>query len=96
MVQWELPKAVALNGDAVTGSCSASGYPRPNVRVIIPAGCDYRQKNIHVGNYTSKVVFTMNVTKHCEQIYCLISNKAYSVLRTEKLLIVGKCAWQIG
>ena len=90
--QWILPKAVALNGSPVTGSCSASGYPRPNVRVIIPAGCDYQQNNVHVGNYTNKAVFTMNVTKHCEQIYCLASSKTYSVLRTEKLLIVGKCA----
>ena len=91
VIQWELPKAVGLNGVAITGSCSASGYPRPNVKVIIPAGCDYQQNNVHVGNYTNKAVFTMNVTKHCEQIYCLASSKTYSVLRTEKLLIVGKC-----
>ena len=88
--QWILPKAVALNGSPVTGSCSASGYPRPNVRVIIPAGCDYQQNNVHVGNYTNKAVFTMNVTKHCERIYCLATSKSYSVLRSNKLLIVGK------
>lgn len=91
VVQWELPKAVALNGDPVTASCSATGYPRPDVRVIIPK-CDYQQKVIHVGNHTSKAVFTMNITKNCEHIYCLISSKTYSVLRTNKLLIVGKCA----
>ena len=90
VVQWELPKAVALNGDAITGSCSASGNPRPNVRVIIPAGCDYEQSSFHVGNHTSKAVFIMNVTKHCEKIYCLISSKTYSFHRTEELLIVGK------
>ena len=96
VIQWELPKAVGLNGVAIIGSCSASGYPRPNVRVIIPAGCDYQQNNVHVGNYTNKAVFTMNVTKHCEQIYCLILSKSYSFLRAKKLLIVGKCTWQLG
>ena len=94
VIQWNIPRAVALNGDPVTGSCSASGYPRPNVRVIIPAGCDYQQSNVHIGNHTNKAVFTMNVTKNCKQIYCLVRSKTYSLLRRNKLLIVGECAWQ--
>ena len=89
VTHWDLPKAVALNGHAVTGSCSASGYPRPDVRVIIP-GCDYKQANVHVGKYTNEAVFTMNVTRNCEKIYCLISTETYSVLRTNKLFIVGE------
>ena len=91
IVQWELPKAVALHGDPITGSCSASGYPRPNVKLIIPTRCDYQQNNVHIGRYTNKAVFTMNVTKNCEQMYCLITSKTYSLLRTNKLLIVGEC-----
>lgn len=90
LIHWDLPKAVALNGGPVTGSCSASGYPRPNVDVIIP-GCDYKQTNIHVGKHTNEALFTMNVTGNCENIYCLISTKTYSILRTKKLLIVGEC-----
>lgn len=90
VTQWNLPKVVALNGDAVTGSCSASGYPRPNVRVIIP-GCNYQQASININKHTNKAVFTINnVTKNCEQIYCLITTKTSSVLRTKKLLIVGE------
>ena len=66
----DLPKAVvALNGDdPITGSCSASGYPRPDVKVIIPAGCDYQQNNVYISDHTSNAVFIMNVTKSCEQI----------------------------
>ena len=89
VIQWDLPKAVALNGYPVTASCGASGYPRPNVRVIIP-GCDYQQNNVHIGNYTNKAVFTMNVTKNCGRIYCLIMSRTYSILRTTSMLIVGK------
>jgi len=90
VIQWDLPRAVALNGDAVTGSCSASGYPRPNVTVIIP-GCDYQQKSVYINKHTNRAVFTINsITKNCEQIYCLISTKTSSVLRIKKLLIVGE------
>ena len=92
VIQWDLPKAVALNGDPITGSCSATGYPRPDVRVIIPR-CDYQQNNIHIGNHTNKAVFTINVSKNCEQIYCLIRSKTYNLLRRNTLLIVGECAW---
>ena len=94
VIQWDLPKAVALNGDPVTASCSASGFPRPNVRVIIP-GCDYHQNNVRIGNYTNKAVFTMNVTKRCERIYCLVTSKTYSLLKTNNLLIVGECVSNI-
>ena len=87
-VQWDLPKAVALNGDPVTGSCSASGYPRPDIKVFIPL-CNYQLNNVHIGRYTTKAVFTMNITRNCDKIYCLIGN----ILRTSNLLIVGKCAW---
>ena len=73
-LHWDLPKAIALNGHAITGSCSASGYPRPDVRVIIPQ-CDYQQKSVHVGAHTNKAVFTMNATKKCEQIDILFDNK---------------------
>lgn len=93
VILWELPKAVALNGGAVTGSCSASGYPRPDVRVIIPK-CDYQQENVYVGNHTNKAVFTMNITRNCEKIYCLVASTTYSILRTNELLIVGKWALQ--
>lgn len=93
VIVWDVPKVVAVDGDLVTGSCSASGYPRPNVRVVIP-GCDYKQENVHVGKHTNKAVFSMNVTKSCGRIYCLITSKAYNVLRTKELLIVGECAWQ--
>ena len=91
MVQWDLPKAVALHGSPVTGSLSVTGYPRPSVRAIIPSGCDYQQKVVHIGRHTSKAVFTINtVTKNCEQLYGLIWSKTYSVLRTNQLLIIGE------
>ena len=90
VIQWSLPNAVALNGNSVTGRCSAFGYPRPDVKVVIPR-CNYKQENVHVGRHTNEAVFTiMNVTKSCEQIYCLIRSKTYSILRRYKLLIVGK------
>ena len=75
VIQWDIPKAVALNGSPITGSCSATGYPRPNVRVIIPTGCDYQQNNIHIGNHTNKAVFTMECHKRLQWTNILFDKK---------------------
>ena len=41
----------------VTGNCSVTGYPRPNVKLIIPAKFDYQHNNVHFGNHINKAVF---------------------------------------
>lgn len=89
VIQWDLPKAVGLHGTAITGSCNATAYPRPNVMVIASNGCDYKQERvIPIGRHTNKAVFTIkNVTKSCEKIHCYIP-KFYHINSTE-LLIIG-------
>ena len=90
VIHWDLPDAVGLNGGAVTGSCSATADPRPNVRVIIP-GCDYQQKNIYIDVHTNSAVFTINnVTKNCKKIYCHIQNNAHNTYDIRELPIIGK------
>ena len=94
MVEWDLPKAVGLYGAPINGSCSVTAYPRPHVLVLTPYGCDSQQKSIHIGRYTTEVLFTIsNVTKSCKEIYCYISS--FSVSNTTELLIVGKCSFFI-
>lgn len=90
VVQWDLPKAVGLYGSPISGSCSVTAYPRPQVLVITPYGCDSQAKSILIGQYTNKVLFTIsNVTKNCEMIYCYILT--FGELYTTELLIIGKC-----
>ena len=93
-VQWNLPKAVGLYGAPINGSCNVTAYPRPRVMVITPYGCDSQKKSIHIGRYTTEVLFTIsNVTKSCKEIYCYIL--PFGQLNTTELLIVGKCSFFI-
>ena len=94
VVEWDLPKAVGLYGAPISGSCSVTAYPRPHVMFIIPYGCDSQHKSIHIGRYTTKVLFTIsNVTKSCKEIHCYIST--FGKLNTKELLIVGKYSFLI-
>lgn len=90
-IEWDLPKAVGLNGVAVTGSCSVTAYPRPlDAKVMIPFGCDYQQERIHIRKHTTKIVFTIkNITKGCEKIYCFIPR--FEHIESRELLIIGMC-----
>lgn len=90
VIHWDLPDAVGLNGGAVTGSCSATANPKPNVRVLIP-GCDYQLKNVYIDVHTNSAVFTINnVTKNCKKIYCLIRNNVHNIYDMKELPIIGK------
>ena len=89
MVQWDLPKAVGLHGAPISGSCTVTAYPRPQVLVITSTGCQIQKESIPIERHTTKVLFTIsNVTKVCEQIHCYIPT--FGELDTTKLLIVGK------
>jgi len=88
-IEWDLPKAVGLNGTAVTGSCSITAYPRPSRATVLIPKCDYQQESIPIGNYTTKVVFTINnITKSCEHIYCYVPT--FGHIESRELLIVGE------
>ncbi|XP_065896175.1 uncharacterized protein [Dysidea avara] len=81
VIEWTLPEAVVAN-TSVTGSCRATGYPRPSVSVMNT--CDYQYQYNVIDEYTSEVVFTIkSVTKKCQHIYCYTS----SSVDTRKVLL---------
>ena len=84
VIEWTLPEAVVEN-TSVTGSCRATGYPRPFVGVI--NNCNYQYQYNMIDEYTSEVVFTIkSVTKKCQHIYCYTS----SSVDTKKILLAGE------
>jgi len=84
VIQWTLPEAVVEN-TTVTGSCRATGYPRPSVGVI--NNCNYQYQYNVIDEYTSEVVFTIkSVTKKCQHIYCYTS----SLVDIKKIPIAGE------
>ena len=84
VIEWTLPEAVVAN-TSVTGSCRATGYPRPSVSVMNT--CDYQYQYNVIDEYTSEVVFTIkSVTKKCQHIYCYTS----SSVDTRKVLLAGE------
>ncbi|XP_065900354.1 uncharacterized protein [Dysidea avara] len=81
VIEWTLPEAVVEN-TSVTGSCRATGYPRPSVGVINT--CNYQYQYNVIDEYTSEVVFTIkSITKKCQHIYCYTS----SSVDTRKVLL---------
>jgi len=85
VIQWTLPEAVVA-GSSVTGSCRATGYPRPSVDVMKNCGIKQYQHKI-IDEYTSEVEFTIkSITKNCQHIYCYTS----STYEERKLPIAGK------
>ena len=84
MIQWKLPEAIIKN-TSVSGSCRATGYPRPFVGVI--NNCNYQYQYKVFDEYTSEVVFTIkSVTKKCQYIYCYTP----STVDTKKVLLAGE------
>ena len=86
-VQWNISDTAVLNG-STNGSCTATGNPCPEAKVIIPNHCKYQAKAVTIDSYTVRVEFKiLLVTKDCQEIYCHISNHR-APLFTKTLTII--------
>ena len=74
VLRWNINETVIMN-QSTNGSCTATGSPRPLIKVIIPSRCEYQTEVTFIDNYTTAAEFRIShISRYCQVIYCYILN----------------------